>query len=423
LKKITFILSLFSFLMGNSQNLITNGDFENGITGWSGNQGVDVNIVTSGGNSYYSYTVVAPGDPWSANLSYVLPLGPVGKTYILKFDAWSDADRTIISGIGLNQAPWDNTVQTVTLTSGLQSFELNLVSTIDDPSSRVIFDIGAEAGTVNIDNVSLEEVMTPPVGSGPVSPIDFETAESGANWSWTVFENNTNPAVEIIANPDPSGINTSATVMKFKTEEGGMPWAGVESAHGADLGAFEWDANNRIVKIKVWKTIISDVGIKFASNTNWSQGEKKVANTLVNQWEELTFDFSDFINPPTGNGALDQIIIFPDFISGTEPRTAQQSGVSYVDHITFFDESSASIVTQDANSFRIYPNPANDVLEIKSNGVIDRIHVVNLIGQTFIVHSPNAVQSSIDISDLPSGVYIVNSTIQGVRSSLKLIKR
>jgi len=211
--------------------------------------------------------------------------------------------------------------------------------------------------------------------------------------------------------------------MKFTTEEGGMPWAGVESAHGADLGAFEWDANNRIVNIKVWKTVISDVGIKFASNTNWSQGEKKVANTLVNQWEELTFDFSDFINPPTGNGALDQIIIFPDFISGTDPRTAEQSGVSYVDHITFFDEPSASMVTHDAIGFRIYPNPASDVLEIKSNGVIDRIHVVNLIGQTLIERSPNAAQSSIDISDLPSGVYIVNSTIQGVLSSLKLIKR
>jgi len=148
-------------------------------------------------------------------------------------------------------------------------------------------------------------------------PIDFEPGGYGHDWTWTVFENLNNPPLEIIANPDPSGINTSATVAKFTALEGGNPWAGVESEHGVDLGTFQWNDDNRIIKIQVWKPVISDVGLKFATETGWAEPEIKVANTVTNQWEELTFDFSNAINPPDGNGILGQIIIFPILITGT----------------------------------------------------------------------------------------------------------
>jgi hypothetical protein len=161
------------------------------------------------------------------------------------------------------------------------------------------------------------------------APINFEPGGQGADWTWTVFENLTNPPLEIIPNPDQSGINTSATVAKFTALQGGQPWAGCESQHGEDLGAFVLDETNNIIKIMVWKPVISDVGIKLASALGWSQGEIKVPNTLINQWEELTFDFTGFINPPPDQGQLDQIIIFPDF----SPRT--QDNICYFDNITF----------------------------------------------------------------------------------------
>jgi expansin (peptidoglycan-binding protein) len=169
------------------------------------------------------------------------------------------------------------------------------------------------------------------------APIDFEAGGNGAGWTWTVFENVTNPALEIVANPDPSGINTSATVAKFTALQAGNPWAGCESLHGSDLGPFVLNSTNSTIKIKVWKSVISDVGIKFASPTGWSQGEIKVANTLVNQWEEITFNFSSFINPPASEGQLDQIIVFPDFNLGG--RT--QDNIIYFDSITFSDGGGA----------------------------------------------------------------------------------
>ncbi len=164
------------------------------------------------------------------------------------------------------------------------------------------------------------------------APINFEPGGNGADWTWTVFENATNPALEIIANPDPSGANTSATVAKFTALQAGQPWAGTESAHGdTDLGPFVLDETNSQIKIMVWKPVISNVGIKLVSSNGWAQVEILVPNTVVNEWEELTFDFSSYLNPPAEEGQLDQIVVFPDF--DTEGR--EQDNVVYFDNISF----------------------------------------------------------------------------------------
>lgn len=187
-------------------------------------------------------------------------------------------------------------------------------------------------------------LMASSAGFAQNAPINFESGGNGANWTWTVFENADNPAVEIITNPDQSGNNQSATVAKFTARQAGNPWAGCESNSGADLGPFVLDASNSTIKIMVWKSVISDVGIKLATPTGWSQGEIKVPNTLVNQWEEITFNFSSFINPPSAEGQLSQIIVFPDFnLAG---RT--QDNVAYFDNITFSPAGGASDTPMEA---------------------------------------------------------------------------
>ena len=163
------------------------------------------------------------------------------------------------------------------------------------------------------------------------APIDFEAGGEGANWGWNVFENADNPPLEFVANPDPSGINTSATVAKFTardTNAGAAPYAGLESQHGGNIGTFDLTSENALVNIMVYKTKISDVGIKFATPSGGALPEIKVANTLINQWELITIDFSSYIGLGETTG-LDQIIVFPDFIN----RTADD--IIYFDNITF----------------------------------------------------------------------------------------
>tara|TARA_B100000795_G_scaffold194102_1_gene148351 strand:- start:5809 stop:7074 length:1266 start_codon:yes stop_codon:yes gene_type:complete len=166
------------------------------------------------------------------------------------------------------------------------------------------------------------------VGFSQNAPIDFEAGGQGANWTWNVFENADNPALEIVTNPDPSGINQSATVAKFTARGAGAPYAGLESQHGGNIGTFDLTSDNALVNIMVYKTKISDVGIKFATPTGGAQAEIKVANTLINQWELISIDFTGYIGLGETTG-LDQIIIFPDFIN----RTADD--IIYFDNITF----------------------------------------------------------------------------------------
>ena len=249
------------------------------------------------------------------------------------------------------------------------------------------------------------------VSNGQNIPIDFEQGGYGVNWTWTTFENNTNPPLEIVPNPDSSSINPSSTVAKFTALQAGEPWAGVESMHGTDIGSFSLDNTNCTVKIMVWKPVISDVGIKFVDASNAAQPEIKVSNTLINQWEELTFDFSSRIGVyPI---VKDQIVIFPDFDTGG--RT--QDNVIYFDNV-YGSTSNTSITTNNNESLTLYPNPAQDFVRIQNTSGSVNIEVFDLIGN-FILTS---IDKTIDISKLPDGIYIINITSKNSREILKLIK-
>ncbi|HEX8270149.1 MAG TPA: T9SS type A sorting domain-containing protein [Flavobacterium sp.] len=192
------------------------------------------------------------------------------------------------------------------------------------------------------------------------APITFEPGGAGSAWTWTTFENPSTPAppLLLVSNPSPTGMNTSATVAKLTPLVGSPPYAGVESAHGSDIGTFTLTAANAVVKIMVYKSVMSDVGIKFATADGASTGEIKVANTLVNQWEQLTFDFSGIIGIPTSTN-IDQIIIFPDF------QTRTTDNVCYFDNITFSASTTPPSVPMTAAPTPT--RPASEVISMFSN--------------------------------------------------------
>jgi hypothetical protein len=133
--------------------------------------------------------------------------------------------------------------------------------------------------------------------------IDFEPAGTGSGWNWTA--DSVAPSFTELANPVSGGINTSATVVEFIAYATDNNWA---LCYTDDDGEFTFDGTNSTVKIMVYKSTISDVGIKFEGSS--PAIEKLVPNTLINQWEELTFDFSGEI----GN-TYSRIVIIPDFVS------------------------------------------------------------------------------------------------------------
>ncbi|MFT4575112.1 MAG: hypothetical protein ACI9SI_000010 [Polaribacter sp.] len=160
--------------------------------------------------------------------------------------------------------------------------------------------------------------------------VTFEPGTDGSDAStWSTFENNTNPSLEIVANPDATGVNTSATVAKFTALDAGQLYAGTQTSHKG-LGEWILESGNTTISIMVYKTVISDVGIKFVNSTNGTIFELKQSNSTTNAWENLTYDISSFIASGE-NHNIDQLVVFPDWPAGD--RTSDN--IVYFDNITW----------------------------------------------------------------------------------------
>ncbi|MFT6702941.1 MAG: hypothetical protein ACJAUM_002818 [Pseudomonadales bacterium] len=315
---------------------LTNGDFEDGLTGWKADVG---SVVVEDGNSVFEAIIdTATTFVYDINQSNVFDITE-GETYTFSFRAKASVARTIVAGLGLNGGDFTNISETVSLTTEWQTFTKDIVAVgIGGVGSRVLIDMGVEVGNVYVDDVSVK--LTDGSGGGdgggdgggeePImnTEMGFNFEPAGTVGTWTVFENGDNPALEIIANPDATGANTSATVAKFTALQAGQRFAGTETKSGP---VFTLDASNSTIRIMVWKTEVSPVGIKLAVGAA-AQPEIFVSNTQVNQWEELVFDFSGNIGAGATAG-IDTFVVFPDF--GAVGNERAQDNVIYFDNITF----------------------------------------------------------------------------------------
>lgn len=165
---------------------------------------------------------------------------------------------------------------------------------------------------------------------GPVVPpapvvhptINYQTV--GNDWAWTIFENGDNSPTlySVVPNPAPGGINTSSHVAMYTVNANGMPWAGLWSN---DMTDFTFTAENSIVRVMVYKSVISNFTVKFENENASVNFERQVANTVVNQWQELTFDFTPFIG-----SRVTRLVIIPDF-----PASRTAGSINYWDNISF----------------------------------------------------------------------------------------
>ncbi len=92
--------------------------------------------------------------------------------------------------------------------------------------------------------------------------IDFETV--GNTWGWTMFSAGTNGSFDIVANPDPSGLNTSDSCAMLMVDLDGDPWAGIFSGDFPDMTI---DSSNCIVKVLVYKDVVSNFDLKLEPPT------------------------------------------------------------------------------------------------------------------------------------------------------------
>lgn len=356
MKKITLLIALITCTFGFSQNLITNGDFESGVTGWSGNQAAAPNLVTVSGNTYFSHNVAAAGNPWDANLSYVLDIPTAGVNYKLTFTAWSTADRVITAGIGLNQDPWTNVNQNVVLTSTQQSFVLNYTSNFASPTSRIIFDMGQATGFVNIDNVMLEIVAPTPT----LLPLiqNFETPITYIDL--TGFEGASAAVVT-----DPAAGAANGNVFQGTQVVGGQPWQGIEFKQTQKKAKL---TTNKTMQVDVYASQAFNILAKVEVGAPASATAQ--AYTTPGQWQTLTFNFAvPMDGTAAANGEYEKIIFFGNWNATNTGFVSPPSAlVYYIDNIR---AEEAAITPPPADPTVAAPTPparpATDVISLFSD--------------------------------------------------------
>ena len=77
----------------------------------------------------------------------------------------------------------------------------------------------------------------------------------------------------------------------------------------------------------------------------------------------------------------------------------------------------------DASSFKAYPNPVTNVLNLSYSSEIASVEVFNMLGQKVLVKELNVAQGQIDMSGLNSGNYLVKVTADGQTKTIKVIKQ
>ncbi len=361
---------------------------------------------TSGPNLYTPLYVLMPGEKvftwpgdvdWTASCSgggttdtaaptaFTVAKGAVGPTSVeLLLNATDDSGSVTYS------ITYGSTTLTTTGTSGVQK---SYIVTGLSASTAYSFAVTAKDAANNVASNNPQTVNATTSAAPVLSTIDFETV--GQDWTWMLFENGDNaPALySVVANPASNAVNSSANCAKYIVNANGQPWAGLWSDNLVD---FTFNASNCIVKVKVYKSVISNFDVKF-EGANGLNFEKLVANTKINEWEELTFDFTNRIG-----STVSRLVIIPDF-----PSTRTAGSTNYWDNISFNSNTTTSNADLKADNISCYPNPMRNELTVSAKSEISQVIVRNLVGQTVKTIMINGLEKTIDMNGISAGNYLV----------------
>ena len=175
------------------------------------------------------------------------------------------------------------------------------------------------AGSVFIDNLYFYKA--PSSGVSVSSVQDFE----GTPPAFTAFGNIA--GVEVVSNPDATGVNTTANVAQFTKTAGSEVWAGAFfETSPLDL------VNYNKISVKTWSPKLgAQVKLKLENADASIVHEVDLNTTVANSWEELVYDFSD---APTADYV--KVVLFFDF------GNAGDDSVYYYDEVNLVNNSGAS---------------------------------------------------------------------------------
>ena len=146
------------------------------------------------------------------------------------------------------------------------------------------------------------------------------------------------------------------------------------------------------------------VQYKIGGSGTWTD-VKSDSVTIANDW---TTGVIDGWNLPSVTWNASQSV-FIRFLSVTNTNTAgnpiEPDGIVKIDDIFVLGENNTGVAENSLMHTRVFPNPANDVLNIENNNNISVLYIISADGS--IVSQISNPEQSIDISNLAAGHYML----------------
>ena len=299
-----------------------------------------------------------------------------------------------------NGAELANVTQNTTVSGAWEtlSFDMSAANSSGDVSTVVFLVSPGDTvqHVVYFDNIRLDTNSIIATCPGVAPDVDImEDFDCQRNTSYTSIDG----SLDVIANPDTTGINTSENVGRYVrgnsvTDEirGDFTLAPLDFTSHNQMKLDVWDAN---VPTEVTIILQDAAGIFL---------ESAIAVTSAgNAWERLNFDFSTV--PFTISVA--KVIIQFDANS-----QADSSKIYYFDNFTMGGPTTG-IRDQNVGQLNAYPNPTNDfyTIDLYDVNTLEEltVSVISMDGKVINTEFYNNVSNelTLDLRSLETGVYMV----------------
>ncbi|RMB63295.1 T9SS C-terminal target domain-containing protein [Dokdonia sinensis] len=165
-----------------------------------------------------------------------------------------------------------------------------------------------------------------------------------------------------------------------------------------------------------------DIAGNFIETINLSTiGELNIYRSFANSFLQQNFCVVDSFSEGAmlnvgGQNVNEGSYIYPPDAGIT---IVGEDGPNYVNMSPFdCDGNSLGINEQAIATLSLYPNPTNDIVNIKTDMPIDSYEVYNLVGQKVL----NGNQNTVDLTSLKAGVYMVKILIGEATTVKRIIK-
>lgn len=246
------------------------------------------------------------------------------------------------------------------------------------------------------------------------SPNAFNTAVEGWGGGTDVVASQ--------ATPTTNG-NSSPTVLKF-TRNDLDATTGIKFDQASN--GFKYDEGDGKITVRIYAECNLAYGtpnLKIRARYNGAAGTQIQTNgttdLIANQWNEVTLDLTDAGNQSglTSDGLYNEVYLI--FNQGTNIDTNGNPAVFYIDALQVPGPGILSVNEFELDKFSVYPNPVSNAFKIEANSSIESVELYNITGRLIKTFT---TETSYDISDLATGVYIANIKIQSGSKALRIVK-